>query len=249
MASAYLRFAPTRAPTVSSTRRRRARASRCRPPPSSRRAAAPLSPDVPHGDAGRTSADSSTTICSASRSTTDQPRHDPRLRRVRFARRRDELAARPHDDLRREAVRLDSTWTLDFPERLATLRVGDAISASGAWGRSVRFGGVQFGTNFSTQPTLVTTPLLYAQGEAIVPSTVDVFVNNRRWRARTCRPGRSPSTSCRRSPVPGRCRSWSPTRSAGSRSSRSRTTPGHAAACRAQRVFVRGRRDPRGLWR
>ena len=51
------------------------------------------------------------------------------------------------------------------------------ISAAGAWGRSVRFGGIQFGTNFSTQPTLVTTPLLFAQGEAIVPSTVDVFVN------------------------------------------------------------------------
>ena len=49
----------------------------------------------------------------------------------------------------RQVVRLDSTWTLDLPERLATLRVGDAISAAGAWGRSARFGGVQFGTNFA----------------------------------------------------------------------------------------------------
>lgn len=84
-----------------------------------------------------------------------------------------------HDTRLGESVRLDSTWTRDFPDRLATLRVGDAITAAGAWGRSVRFGGLQFGTNFSTQPTLVTTPLLYAEGEAVVPSTVDVFINGR----------------------------------------------------------------------
>jgi outer membrane usher protein len=93
------------------------------------------------------------------------------------------------DDQAREVVRLDTTWTLDLPERLATLRVGDAISAAGAWGQSARFGGIQFGTNFSTQPTLVTTPLLYAQGEAIVPSTVDVFVNGRRVASEQVPPG------------------------------------------------------------
>ncbi len=106
-----------------------------------------------------------------------------------------------HDDDRREILRLDSTWTLDLPERLATLRVGDAISASGAWGRSARFGGVQFGTNFSTQPTLVTTPLLYAQGEAIVPSTVDVFVNGRRVASEEVLPG--PFTIDRLPPITG----------------------------------------------
>ena len=93
------------------------------------------------------------------------------------------------DDDRREAVRLDSTWTMDFPERLATLRVGDSISVAGAWGRSARFGGLQFGTNFATQPTLVTTPLLFAQGEALVPSTVDVFINNRRVASEDIPPG------------------------------------------------------------
>jgi len=94
-----------------------------------------------------------------------------------------------HDADRRAALRLETTWTRDFPERLATLRVGDSISASGAWGRSVRFGGVQFGTNFSTQPTLVTAPLLYAQGEAVVPSTVDVFVNGSKVASERVPPG------------------------------------------------------------
>ena len=89
----------------------------------------------------------------------------------------------------RSAVRLETTWTRDMPERLATLRLGDAISASGAWGRSVRFGGVQFGTNFSTQPTLVTTPMLAAHGSAVVPSTVDVFVNGAQVASQDVPPG------------------------------------------------------------
>ncbi len=75
------------------------------------------------------------------------------------------------------SARLDTTWARDFPEHLASLRVGDSINATGAWGRAARFAGVQYGTNFATQPTLVTTPLLAASGEAIVPSTVEVFVN------------------------------------------------------------------------
>ena len=94
-----------------------------------------------------------------------------------------------NDDEVSGTVRLDSTWTQDFPERLATLRVGDSISGAGAWGRSARFGGIQFGTNFATQPTLVTTPLLHAAGEAIVPSTVDVFVNGRQVASEDVQPG------------------------------------------------------------
>ncbi len=86
-------------------------------------------------------------------------------------------------------VRLDTSWTRDFPERMTTLRVGDSISSTGSWGRSVRFGGIQYGTNFNTQPTLVTTPLLSAKGDAIVPSTVDVFVNGQPVASEQVQPG------------------------------------------------------------
>ena len=75
-------------------------------------------------------------------------------------------------------VRLETTWTLDFPDKLTTLRVGDTISTPGRYGRSLRYGGIQFGTNFSVQPSFVTAPLASATGQAALPSTVDVFVNN-----------------------------------------------------------------------
>jgi outer membrane usher protein len=89
----------------------------------------------------------------------------------------------------RSVVRLDTTWTRDFPAQLASLRAGDTITSTGAWGRAARIGGIQFATNYSTQPTLVTTPLLSAQGEALVPSTVDVFVNGQRVANEAVPPG------------------------------------------------------------
>jgi len=81
------------------------------------------------------------------------------------------------NDAANEFVRLDTAWVKDFPDRLATLRIGDSLSVPGAWGRSIRFGGIQFGTNFATQPYFVRFPLQAVSGEAVLPSTVDVIVN------------------------------------------------------------------------
>jgi outer membrane usher protein len=79
-----------------------------------------------------------------------------------------------------QGVRLDSTFTHDFTDRLETLTLGDAISDPGSWGSAVRYGGIHWGTNFGIRPDLITTPLLTAGGTAIVPSTVDVLVNGQR---------------------------------------------------------------------
>ncbi len=75
-------------------------------------------------------------------------------------------------------TRLETTWTKDLPDHLSSVRLGDAISRAGAWGRSVRFGGVQYGTNFAVQPGFVALPLQSIGGQAALPSTVDVYVNN-----------------------------------------------------------------------
>lgn len=79
---------------------------------------------------------------------------------------------------RPQSTRLMTTWTLDFPEDVSSLRIGDAYSQPGYWGRSVIFGGFQYASNFSTQPRLIRFPYLTAAGEAVVPSTVDVYINN-----------------------------------------------------------------------
>ncbi|MET0229714.1 MAG: fimbria/pilus outer membrane usher protein [Rhodanobacteraceae bacterium] len=75
-------------------------------------------------------------------------------------------------------VRLDTTWTQDRPADLRSVRIGDSISTPGDWGQSVRFGGVQWGTNFATQPGFIPFPLPMVAGEAALPSTVDLFVDN-----------------------------------------------------------------------
>lgn len=77
-----------------------------------------------------------------------------------------------------KTTRLDTTWTVDDPEKLQTLHLGDALTMPGTWGSSIRFGGIQFGTNFSTQPGFDIFPPQNAVGQAILPSTVDVFINN-----------------------------------------------------------------------
>jgi outer membrane usher protein len=87
-------------------------------------------------------------------------------------------------------TRLETTWTLDLPERRTSLRVGDAttLPASG-WGRSTRFGGIQYGTNAATQPYLLTMPLQRVSGEAALPSQVDIFVNQSLISSQSVPPG------------------------------------------------------------
>ena len=76
------------------------------------------------------------------------------------------------------AIRLETTWTRDQPMQLASLRFGDSISGASGWGGAVRFGGVQWATNFSVQPDFVTFPLPGISGEAVLPSTVELYVDN-----------------------------------------------------------------------
>ncbi len=75
-------------------------------------------------------------------------------------------------------VRLDTTWTHDQPQSATSWRIGDALTgASSLWGTSVRFAGVQWGTNFTTQPGLITFPLPTIAAATTLPAAVDLYVN------------------------------------------------------------------------
>ena len=53
----------------------------------------------------------------------------------------------------------------------------------------MRFAGFGWSRNFSLRPDLLTTPLLSASGTAVVPSTVDVYVNNQQVSSSALPPG------------------------------------------------------------
>ena len=83
-------------------------------------------------------------------------------------------------DLERQASakRLETTWIRDVPTKMSSLRFGDVISGASTWGGGVRLGGVQWSTNFSTQPSFITFPLPMMSGEAALPSSLDLYDSN-----------------------------------------------------------------------
>ncbi|RLJ63709.1 outer membrane usher protein [Sulfurisoma sediminicola] len=75
-------------------------------------------------------------------------------------------------------LRLETTLTKDFAGENKTLKVGDTATRAGLMGRSVYFGGVQFGTNFGLTPGFITNPQPILSGMSVVPSTVDLYIND-----------------------------------------------------------------------
>jgi outer membrane usher protein len=77
-----------------------------------------------------------------------------------------------------QLTRLQTTFEHDNVDDMRSLRLGDTFNTPGMWGQSVDFGGIQYGTNFSTQPNFVTAPLPSTKGVAVLPTTVNLYVNN-----------------------------------------------------------------------
>jgi outer membrane usher protein len=89
----------------------------------------------------------------------------------------------------RRLLRLDSSWTIDRPGSLSSIRIGDSVTGSATGGAPLRFGGIQYARNFATRPGYVTMPLPVLAGSAAVPSVVDVYVNNALQGSRDVAPG------------------------------------------------------------
>lgn len=76
------------------------------------------------------------------------------------------------------STRLMSTYQTDRVDAIKTLRIGDSYNSTGAWGRGILFGGIQYGTNFAVRPDFVSVAMPSVSGKALLPSTVDIYVNN-----------------------------------------------------------------------
>jgi outer membrane usher protein len=74
--------------------------------------------------------------------------------------------------------RLDTKYVKDFPDSITTLTLGDSITVPSNWSTPVYFGGIQYSTNFSIRPDIVSTPLPTLSGVAQAPSTVNLYVNS-----------------------------------------------------------------------
>ena len=88
-----------------------------------------------------------------------------------------------------EFDRLNTTYQYSDPDNAISYRAGDDITGGLAWTRPVRIGGLQAQRNFALRPDLVTTPLPSLGGIAVVPSTVDVYVNSIRTYTQDVAPG------------------------------------------------------------
>jgi outer membrane usher protein len=86
-------------------------------------------------------------------------------------------------------VRLDTAFRRDDPERITSAVAGDTITRSGSYGAAVRMGALQYQRNFGTAPLLITYPSADVGGTAVVPSTVDVYINNAKAYSAPIKPG------------------------------------------------------------
>lgn len=98
------------------------------------------------------------------------------------------FAVRYGDDARK-LLRLETSWTIDRPEKLSSIRFGDTITRGGYGTTPVRIAGIQFARNFAVQPGFVTLPLPTLTGSAALPSTAEIYVNNVLQGTREVQPG------------------------------------------------------------
>ena len=88
-------------------------------------------------------------------------------------------AAEISNERTRRFLRLDTSYTQDSPSDMTTLRLGDSITRPATTiGRPVRFGGIQYATDFRLRPGIVTVPVPTLSGQAALPSTAELYVNN-----------------------------------------------------------------------
>lgn len=87
------------------------------------------------------------------------------------------ISARWHDDTAR-TIRLDTRYQKDYPENAFTLSIGDDTTGGENGSSNLRFGGIRLSRNFNLTPYQQISPELDLMGSAVIPSNVDIYVNN-----------------------------------------------------------------------
>lgn len=77
-------------------------------------------------------------------------------------------------------VRLGSSLTIDHPDRLTTLILGDGVETTAPGLAPLAYGGVGWFSNFEIDPDFIDLALPFAEGIASAPGQLNIFVNNQR---------------------------------------------------------------------
>lgn len=78
-----------------------------------------------------------------------------------------------------EIARLDSNCLADWPSIPLSAGIGDHYTASGALHQTVAYGGFWLGTDYSLQPYRNLQPSLVVDGNARLPSTLEIWMDQR----------------------------------------------------------------------
>ncbi|MGX9829040.1 fimbria/pilus outer membrane usher protein [Enterobacter roggenkampii] len=86
-------------------------------------------------------------------------------------------------------TRLETRWQWDNTDSLTTLALGDSITTGARWSRQVRFGGLHWARNFELNPQLNTEPRSRYSDTAVLPSTVDLYIDGLKQSSQRVTPG------------------------------------------------------------
>ena len=81
------------------------------------------------------------------------------------------------DNDRLNHIRLDTSYSLSYPDSMVSLRIGDTLTSSQPWSRATRIGGIQLARNFALQPYRITSPTPALMGTSALPSDIALFIN------------------------------------------------------------------------
>ena len=79
-----------------------------------------------------------------------------------------------------KTIRSETYFQKDMPSNMEKLIIGDSVSSAGSWSRPVRFGGINWSTDFSLKQGFISAATPSINGSAALPSTVDILIDNQK---------------------------------------------------------------------
>lgn len=86
-------------------------------------------------------------------------------------------------------TRLMTSWTHSNVDSLNVLTLGDSVTGGQSWTNKVRFGGIHFSHNYTVQPNYNTTSQPVYSSTAVLPSTVDLYIEGIKNSTQRVEPG------------------------------------------------------------